>query len=844
MPRGRSDASNWMRKQFLPTDACPGVCRFIGHVFIAFRPLWPWLVSAVIFRAYLATSQGKAIALEMATKNWLTGTSGLVLCLSFLCSLAACLFTSLVVAHRPSAQEAKRLDSSDSREVTTRRDERVQGAARILASFLCALAPATMLLSAAGYSEALLVGMLVLAISIAVVHRVLQGSWKSAEHWSIRMNEVHKHRFLIALAIVLIALLPLWVGAQTLVSEPTSFSRLGPVFVALLGLSSVATLFGAVFVSLPYCTAYPRTFIALGVGWVVSNLAVEPISDPGNPLLKTEIAATRASLSERTCPVERNIRRTLVDRAQRVRSDETKAGRIPELFFVSAEGGGIRAAYWTAIGLAGLDESTENFSSKLASMSGVSGGSLGIATWLAAVEATDDRSKRRRYIEDFLGSDFLSPAVGGLLFLDAPRLVLGPLWFEARRDHVFELALVRKWASIAGPSSNFFLRPMVNPCFEKLRNPPVINFVATDAVVGEVVASGNMAYSLPGGKRRFINSLLVESNMFASPVVHAVVMSARFPFLSPTEDVGINKAYVEQLVAENSSDLSIRNRAGEVGPHRPEEINLGSEYLRLGVLVDGGYFDNSGMVMTREMLALLDARQVPPPGVPYTPSPRRTDDVAAHVVHFSNDPDGLCVEARGWEAGAHADVVKLIHQAKFRPVCQLQVDELNALFTRRWFGWLTGPIEAIYNVRDGHALQERRHMGRLVATRPVPGAFVDFSLRTELSRSICASRGDDENECRNLSRVFGSARGTSPPASSGDSRCEKLRLSTPPPLGWVLGLRDRQLMDCLSSTGTRVAEAHLVETAAAYKKVTEARASARDGVSCQDCARAAQSSER
>lgn len=97
-------------------------------------------------------------------------------------------------------------------------------------------------------------------------------------------------------------------------------------------------------------------------------------------------------------------------------------GKEVPCFIVATEGGGIRAAYWTAVVLAGLQEGslaagsgarTEgDFASHVFAISGVSGGSIGSAVFAALladeVPEIDKRSKQ------ILGDDHLAPLISGL----------------------------------------------------------------------------------------------------------------------------------------------------------------------------------------------------------------------------------------------------------------------------------------------------------------------------------------------------------------------------------------------------------------------------------------------
>jgi hypothetical protein len=120
------------------------------------------------------------------------------------------------------------------------------------------------------------------------------------------------------------------------------------------------------------------------------NLSGHPKPDAENSLLSSDrAAASRRTAADPTClPVPVSLGRELQQRIRPLPGHPADASvDNPTLTLVSAEGGGIRAAYWTGVGLGRMEEATnETFSTTVVSMSGVSGGSLGIATWLAAQE--------------------------------------------------------------------------------------------------------------------------------------------------------------------------------------------------------------------------------------------------------------------------------------------------------------------------------------------------------------------------------------------------------------------------------------------------------------------------
>ena len=112
-----------------------------------------------------------------------------------------------------------------------------------------------------------------------------------------------------------------------------------------------------------------------------------------------------------------------------------EARAIP-LVFISSEGGGIRAAYWTVMVLKEFMETEVKVGPKqvagylkaplrldsIFAMSGVSGGALGVISFAALWEEEYFRS-RARVEKKILGGDYLSPAVASLLFRAPVKLI-------------------------------------------------------------------------------------------------------------------------------------------------------------------------------------------------------------------------------------------------------------------------------------------------------------------------------------------------------------------------------------------------------------------------------------
>ena len=241
------------------------------------------------------------------------------------------------------------------------------------------------------------------------------------------------------------------------------------------------------------------TRATLRAGWAVVALAVvvyflqQPLAERANPLLAKVPAVAR---TESQCAA-------LTPGAATAR-EPTSGASDPPSILIGAEGGGIRAAYWTALSLEELSEARGG--SLLADtdvISGVSGGSLGVATFLAAQDLPPDA--RRPCIREFLAGDFLSPLVAGLLFLDVPRLLIPIGLLDKHRGDYFEEFMARRWLALTG--SDFFYRRLRDAAGPRERRA-VVYFNATDALSGQYVG----LMSRPNAPGQFEPSRLKSSD--------------------------------------------------------------------------------------------------------------------------------------------------------------------------------------------------------------------------------------------------------------------------------------------------------------------------------------------
>ncbi len=135
------------------------------------------------------------------------------------------------------------------------------------------------------------------------------------------------------------------------------------------------------------------------------------------------------------------------------------------LVIVAAAGGGIRAAYWTArVVDCAIDQSAaagcaggERNAARVFVASGVSGGSLGLASW-AAHRVQGGHAPGTVWVDKRLGEDYFAPAWARALFSDLPASLLrigsGP-----DRGTVLERAWEQSWTRRQTDWRSLFRRP-------------------------------------------------------------------------------------------------------------------------------------------------------------------------------------------------------------------------------------------------------------------------------------------------------------------------------------------------------------------------------------------------
>ncbi|HVR69543.1 MAG TPA: hypothetical protein VMT87_01750 [Vicinamibacteria bacterium] len=281
------------------------------------------------------------------------------------------------------------------------------------------------------------------------------------------------------------------------------------------------------------------------------------------------------------------------------------------VYLVAAEGGGIRAAYWTAGVLARQQDQDPRFARHVFAISGVSGGSVGAGVFAALVRdsargplACAARPDGSAALEDcsrrILAGRFLTPVLAKMVAGDALQ------WFWPVPIRRFDraTALEDAWANayrdVTGRDT------LYQPYLESWR-------AATDGVPALLL---NAAHVQTG--RRIIATPFRWRRTTGDPTAPEPVRpGAEFP--DAYDLLGVLGTDLPLRTAmHNSARFAYVSPAGRLRPYGQDR----------GHVVDGGYFENSGAATLRDLLrALGDVT------VPAGPRPRFV------VIYVCNNPE-------------------------------------------------------------------------------------------------------------------------------------------------------------------------------------------------------------
>jgi hypothetical protein len=337
-------------------------------------------------------------------------------------------------------------------------------------------------------------------------------------------------------------------------------------------------------------------------------------------------------------------------------------GTIHPLYVVASEGGGIRAAYWTAAVLGTIQDEQSAFADHVFVISGVSGGSLGAAVFVSLLPDGRDRKDFARRAESMLGRDFLSPTTAAMLCPDFlqrfwPWGLTGldrGRWLERSWEHAWRETMKNERSENPNRFAESFLDL----------------WRADDNYVPNLCLNGT---SVERGKRVIVSNLLINWQQFLDA-------DDAIERLMPIKDQGNADKRARpgvDLPISAAAHLSARfTYVSPAGKFPPDGTHV----------VDGGYFENSGATTALDILREI-TREMERPG-------NNLGDTVPKLIMISNNPTANAPVPDGKKV----TVTTKAEQKQSEPSTFLE----DAM----------APVDALLHTRDARGTYAQRAIGR------------------------------------------------------------------------------------------------------------------------------------
>lgn len=375
---------------------------------------------------------------------------------------------------------------------------------------------------------------------------------KMMEHEETELRGLKWYKTIIVLFLALFA-------SSVLLPQHWGWTRtLGPIVIITLGFCFWTWVGSFVYL---YSRIWYTPFIPIGLTYVF--LFTEPFNN--NHSIRTVEYDTDKRLT-----IREHLQKWLQEKYE-LRKDDALPVNI---FIVAAEGGGIRSAYWTSGVLAWLENKTDNhFHEHIIATSSVSGGSVGMAFFANGLNTLlqhGDPEELNEKLKQVSAFDYLSDLNAGLIFNEVIQKAV-PLPINALdRAQKLEDAFSQSFENHFGEKLSIRrgLCAMYGD-YKQAFNPCMI-FNTTHVESGRKAIVSNCRIGLKNKYFHDVIDVLQKSGMDV-PITCAASMSARFPFVTPPA-----------LIERKNGDS-------------------------WGHVVDGGYFENSGLHSTWQLYMELSS---------------------------------------------------------------------------------------------------------------------------------------------------------------------------------------------------------------------------------------------
>ncbi|RLA11332.1 MAG: hypothetical protein DRQ59_10030 [Gammaproteobacteria bacterium] len=258
------------------------------------------------------------------------------------------------------------------------------------------------------------------------------------------------------------------------------------------------------------------------------------------------------------------------------------------MVLVATAGGGLRASYWTAVIMGRFQDQIPGFNKQVFAVSGVSGGSVGAVFYNAALandeECVDSASEKPCFeskLLDSIGQDYLAATVTSMLYGDLiQRFLPVPVFSDraAALEESWEAGFARIYPNADCGLENSFTSFFVADACGKQQWLP------------RLLINGTYEES---GRRLLTTSFKVEPTTFLD--THDFY------------ELNDQSALRASTAALNSARFSYVSPAGTFG----KEIN--DDFVPVGHVIDGGYFENYGANTLSNLIDWLKQHSSNPP---------------------------------------------------------------------------------------------------------------------------------------------------------------------------------------------------------------------------------------
>jgi hypothetical protein len=234
------------------------------------------------------------------------------------------------------------------------------------------------------------------------------------------------------------------------------------------------------------------------------------------------------------------------------------------VIFIASSGGASRAAYWTTSSLGKLEDearaNSRHFADNIFVISGISGGSLGAASFVTALDLVRKAnskgcSKVRDVADGFTGRDHLSTVVGLMLFPDLVQRFLPFAVTKWDRSRGLEETWARDWNNVtqscgsAAALTNPWDRAFTSLYSTSAGGEPLPALALSSTALGSGQAVMQTTFSMHTNDTFDILDEKLETRSLT--LAQAVHNSARFPYISPG---GVVRLAADQSVWDRLGD--------------------------------------------------------------------------------------------------------------------------------------------------------------------------------------------------------------------------------------------------------------------------------------------------